>query len=80
MTIALCQCYILVSKIFEKLLFNSIFDFMTKQSLNSFQSGFRQNYSCANQLISIARNISHVFYSNSLVEATFDKNILQSLI
>ena len=53
---------------------------MTKQSLNSFQSAFRQNYSCANQLISIARNISHVFYSNSFAEATFDKNILQSLI
>ena len=33
--------------------------------LNSFQSGFRPNDSCNNQLISLTHNIYHAFNANS---------------
>ena len=35
---------------------------------NSFQSGFRQNDSCVNQLISVTLNVYRVFGANSFLE------------
>ena len=53
------------SKIFEKAIFHSIFNVMIQNNLlNSCQSGFRPNYSCINQLISITHNIYCAFDAN----------------
>ena len=53
-------------KTFEKLIFDSILRFMIKTNLlNSFQSGFRPNESCNNQLILLTHNIYHAFNANS---------------
>ena len=50
-------------KILEKLLFNSIMDFLEENNLlNSNQSGFRSNDSCESQLLSIG--IVHGIYSS----------------
>ena len=35
---------------------------------NSFQSGFRQNDSCVDQLISVTLNVYRVFGANSFLE------------
>ena len=57
------------SKIFEKVIFDSIFNFMIQNNLlNSCQSGFRPNDSCVNQLISITHNIYHAFDANPSLE------------
>ena len=57
------------SKIFEKLIFDSIYEFLNKNSLfNNNQSGFRPNDSCIYQLIAIARNIFSAFDANPSLE------------
>ena len=57
------------SKIFEKLVFDSIFYFMIQSNLlNSCQSGFWPNDSCVNQLISITHNIYRAFVPSPSVE------------
>ena len=57
------------SKIFEKLMFDSIFNFMIQNNLlNSCQSGFRPNDSCINQLTSITHNIHRAFDDNPSLE------------
>ena len=56
------------SKIFEKVIFDSLFNFMIQNNLNSCQSGFRPNDSCINQLISITHNIYRAFDANSSLE------------
>ena len=49
-------------KILEKLLFNSIMDFLEENNLlNSNQSGFRLNDSCESQLLSVVHNIYSLF-------------------
>ena len=54
------------SETFKKLIFDSIRRFMIQNNLlNSFQSGFRPNDSCNNQLISLTHNIYHNFNANS---------------
>ena len=56
-------------KIFEKLIFDSIFNFMIQNNvLNSCQSGFKQNNSCINQHISITHNVYHTFNVNPSLE------------
>ena len=71
------------SKVFEKLIFDNIYSFMIHNKLmNSCQSGFKQNYSCINQLISTTHNIYCAFDANLSLEVqgvfldlskTFDK-------
>ena len=57
------------SKIFEKLIFDSIFSFLTHNKLlNNCQSGFRPNDSCINQLIPINHNIYRAFDANPSLE------------
>ena len=57
------------SKSFEKLISNSIFNFMIQNNLlNSCQSSFRPNDSCINQLISITHNIYGAFDANPSLE------------
>ena len=57
------------SKLFEKVIFDSIFNFMIQNNLmNSCQSGFRPNDSCINQLISITHNIYRAFDVNLSLE------------
>ena len=57
------------SKIFEKVIFDSIFNFKIQNNLlNSCQSGFRPNDSCINQLISITHNIYRAFDANPSLE------------
>ena len=57
------------SKIFEKVIFDSIFNFMIQNNLlNSCQSGFRPNDSCINKLISITHNIYCAFDANPSLE------------
>ena len=56
-------------KIFEKLIFDSIYSFMIHNKLlNSFQSGFRPNDSCINQLISITHNNYRALDTNPFLE------------
>ena len=53
------------SKIFEKLVFDAIFEFITENNLLSGnQSDFKPNASCVNQLISITHSIFSVFDAN----------------
>ena len=51
-------------KIFERLIFNSLFEYLEKYKLlSAHQSGFRVNDSCVDQLLSIVHNIytaSHI--------------------
>ena len=57
------------SKIFEKVIFDSIFNFMIQNNLlKSCQSGFKPNDSCINQLISITHNIYRAFDANPSLE------------
>ena len=51
-----------LGEILEKLLFNSIMDFLEENNLlNSNQSGFRSNDSCESQLLSIVHDIYSSF-------------------
>ena len=55
--------------IFEKLIFDSIYDFIDKNDLfNNKQTGFRPSNSCMHQLIAITRNIFSVFDANLSLE------------
>ena len=57
------------SKIFEKLIFDSIYEFLDENNLfNSNQSGFRPNDSCIHQLIDITHNIFSAFDANPSLE------------
>ena len=57
------------SKIFEKLIFDCIYDFLDQNYLlNTNQSGFRPGYSCIHQLITIAHNIFIKFDANPFLE------------
>lgn len=57
------------SKNFEKLIFDSIFNFIIQNNLlNSCLIGFRPNDSCVNLLISITDNIYRVFHANFSLE------------
>ena len=57
------------SKIFEKLIFDSIYDFIDKNNLfNNNQSGFRPNDSCIHQLIGITHDTFTVFDGNLSLE------------
>ena len=50
------------SKIFEKLIFDSVYDFIDKNNLfNNNQPGFRPSDSSIHQLIAIMQNIFSVF-------------------
>ena len=44
-------------KIFERLVFNPVFEFLEENKLLSNQSGFQPNVSCENQLLSIVHSI-----------------------
>ena len=57
------------SKIFERLIFDSIYEFIDKNNLfNNSQSGFRPKDSCIHQLIAITHNIFITFYANPSLE------------
>ena len=57
------------SKMFEKLIFGSIFVFLKENKLlNSEQSGFTENGSCIYQLVSVTHNIFEAFDTNSLLQ------------
>ena len=57
------------SKIFKKLIFNSIFNFIKQNNLlNGCYSCFRPNDSCINQLVSITHNIYRAFDANRSLE------------
>ena len=57
------------SKIFEKLIFDSIYEFLNKNDLfNNNQSGFRPNDSCIHQFIAITHNIFSAFDVNTSLE------------
>ena len=56
-------------KIFEKLIFNSIYELVNKNNIfNDNQSGFRPNDSRIHQLIAITHNIFNVFDANPSLE------------
>ena len=53
------------SKILEKLLFDSIYEFLDKNSLlNSSQSEFRPHYSSIHQFIAITHDVNTAFDAN----------------
>ena len=57
------------SKIFEKLIYNSLYKFLEDRNLlNPNQSGFRSGDSCINQLISITHDIYTAFDANPSLE------------
>ena len=57
------------SKIFDILIFDSIYEFLIKNNLfNNNQSGFRPNDSCIHHLIAITHNIFSAFDANPLLE------------
>ena len=57
------------SKIFERIIFNSIFNFMDQNGFfNPNQSGFRPGDSCIHQLISITHDIHKCFDDNPSIE------------
>ena len=57
------------SKIFEKLIFDSFYDFIDKNNLfNNNQSGFRPSDCCIHQLIAITHNIFSDFDANPSLE------------
>ena len=57
------------SKIFEKLIFDSIYEFINKNNLlNNNQSGFKLNDSCIDHLIDIIHNIFSAFDANLSLE------------
>ena len=55
-------------KVFEKILFNSLFVYLNNNLLNSNQSGVRSGDSPVNQLISITHDIYKAFDANPLLE------------
>ena len=56
-------------KIFDKIIFNRIYDFHLKEELlNPNQSGFCPSDSCINQLLAITHEIFEVFDCNPLLE------------
>ena len=56
-------------KIFEKIIFNRIYDFLLKEELlNPIQSGFRLSDSCINQLLAITHEIFEAFDCNPPLE------------
>ena len=56
-------------KVLEKLIFNSIFDFIdTRNMLSVHQSGFRPDDSCVHQLISIVHEVYNAFDVNPRLE------------
>ena len=57
------------SRIFEKLIFDSSYDFNDKNNLfNNNQSGLRPNDSCIHQLIAITHNIFSAFDADPSLE------------
>ena len=78
------------AKIFERLIFNSLFEYLEKYKLPSaHQSGFRANNSCVDKLLSIVHNIYAAFDTHSTLESrgvfldmckTFDKIWHEELI
>ena len=53
----------------EKLMFNSIFNFIgTRNMLSDHQSGFRSGDSCVHQLISVVHEIYHAFDASPNLE------------
>ena len=58
------------SKIFEKLIFHSIYDFIEKNNLfHNNQSGLRPNDSCMHQLIAITPNIFSAFDAHPFIRS-----------
>ena len=58
-------------KIFERLVFNSLFEYLEKYNLLSLhQSGFRVNDSCVDQLLSIVHNIYKAFDEYATLESS----------
>ena len=55
-------------KVFEKIIFNSLFIYLNNNFLNSNQSGFRPGDSCVNQLISVTHDIYKAFDANPSLE------------
>ena len=56
-------------KLFEKIIFNRIYDFLLKEELlNPNQSGFRPSDSCINQLLAITHEIFEAFDCNPPLE------------
>ena len=56
-------------KIFEKIIFNRIYNFLLKEDLlNTNQSGFRPSDSCINQLLAITHEIFEAFDCNQSLE------------
>ena len=56
-------------KIFEKIIFNRIYDFLLKEELlNPNQSGFHSSNSCINQILAITHEIFEVFDCNPPLE------------
>ena len=59
------------SKIFEKVIFNSLFKYLDDNNLlNSNQSGFQPGDSCVHQLLSIRHKICNTFYANPSLDVT----------
>ena len=57
-------------KVFEKLIFNSVYKYLEEQKLLSAdQSGIRENDSCVNQLLSIVLNIYSAFDAYPTLES-----------
>ena len=57
------------SKIFEKFIFDSIFELFNKNDFfNNNQSGFRRNDTCIHLLIAITHNIFNAFDANPSLE------------
>ena len=57
------------SKIFEKIIFNSLFEYLEDNKLlNCNQSGFRSGDSCVHQLLSITHEIYKSFNTNPSIE------------
>ena len=57
------------SKIFEKIIFNSLFEYLEDNKLlNCNQSGFRSGDSCVHQLLSITHEIYKSFDANPSLE------------
>ena len=53
------------SKVFEKLIFDSIYEFIDENNIfNNNESGFQPSDSCIHQLIAITHNIFCVFHAN----------------
>ena len=58
-------------KIFEKIIFNRIYNFLFKEELlNPNQSGFRPSGSCVNQLLAITHELFEAFDCNPPLEVT----------